>query len=744
MKKWSSDNIQNREAGFEEIVESARILADECISGIAIVGIEKHQVYSNDRWAEVTGLGSGVPPNRDWINAFFGSEELNLGDDFIEYLEMGILDKEKEIMIGSNSGEVKWIQVHARKVKNESGIKIGYILIVNDITELKESERNCSVILDNSPNGIAIIQDGKVIFVNDKLIDISGMEKEELLTLSFDDLDDIVLPEHHEWIKSNLIKTINNGPFEDRLEFRCINGNGERIWMETVTRMIKYKGRDSLLVYYSDISERKEFEKKLMESERISRAYFEMAPVGMNFVTKDGIPFRINRSFEEIFGYSEEELKSMKFTDYTHKDDVESSNELVNEILDGKRKNFVMEKRYIHKEGKIIWAQVYVSGIFDEEGKLMFFVTMVDDITERKEAEEKLRLSEKRYRNLFERSNDALFIHDLQGRILKVNGKAADITGFSENELLKMKIPDLHPDDAMEEIERALRLIAERGSVKFETYINLKDGRRLPVQIRSGIIDDETNLVMGMVLDISERKQMEESFTKRFMKFVLDDGNCYYSDVYKRDTCREAFKDLVNVGYSGLIFNRSRHDDRDEKRLMNVRYYHISTMKGERNIEPDPELIKNMVLELKPRSAVLIERLDYLGLRNDPDKIIRFIQDLCDIAFVNRIIVLLSYDSRLSDGSTIQMVRKEANMILPRMPIQLIPERLEILKYIFKQNLMGHNPMHNEIHRELEISKPTVRKRLKELSDAGYVLIKKKGSSKLVELTELGKQILKD
>ncbi len=136
-------------------------------------------------------------------------------------------------------------------------------------------------------------------------------------------------------------------------------------------------------------------EKHSASTERL-RAVFEGLDVGMILKDAEGKPLETNPALRRMLGYGEEELRGMVRSDFTVPEDAERDAELYRQVLAGKRDSFRIEKRYVRKDGGIMWGRLSVSRIEGAEGEPAFAVGVVEDITERKEAEEKLRKSEAR------------------------------------------------------------------------------------------------------------------------------------------------------------------------------------------------------------------------------------------------------------------------------------------------------------------------------------------------------------
>jgi PAS domain S-box-containing protein len=136
---------------------------------------------------------------------------------------------------------------------------------------------------------------------------------------------------------------------------------------------------------------RKRAEEALMASEKRFRALFESAPIGVSINNPQGTFVQVNKSLQEMIGFTEEELQQVNFGAITHAEDIAQSKQLFVEMVQGERKGFQVEKRYVKKNGDVMWASTNCAAIWDEGGIFVYTFAMVEDITKRKQAEQALR-----------------------------------------------------------------------------------------------------------------------------------------------------------------------------------------------------------------------------------------------------------------------------------------------------------------------------------------------------------------
>jgi PAS domain S-box-containing protein len=168
-------------------------------------------------------------------------------------------------------------------------------------------------------------------------------------------------------------------------------GLGERDLLVSYVPIIGPTGVERAASVIHDITEFKRAEKALKESEARFRAIFENAGIGIALVDMRGHPVESNPALQKMLGYSKAELASMPFTEYTHPDNAQANWDLFTEMVEGKRDHYQLEKRFCRKDGEVIWGQLTASLVRSQSGEPQYAVGMVEDISERKQAEEALR-----------------------------------------------------------------------------------------------------------------------------------------------------------------------------------------------------------------------------------------------------------------------------------------------------------------------------------------------------------------
>jgi PAS domain S-box-containing protein len=182
-----------------------------------------------------------------------------------------------------------------------------------------------------------------------------------------------------------------------------------------------YPGRDSLSVYFLDITKQKRADEALRENAERLRAMFNQAAVGIATGTLEGQFVEANQKFSDILGYSIEELRELTFLDVTHADDMEMTSSNTRRLLAGEIADLVYEKRYVRKDGSPVWSRSTVTLLKDAAGKPQRYVAVIEDITARKVAETALRESEERFRAIVQATPECVKVVGADGTLLAMN-----------------------------------------------------------------------------------------------------------------------------------------------------------------------------------------------------------------------------------------------------------------------------------------------------------------------------------
>ncbi|HQP32377.1 MAG TPA: PAS domain S-box protein, partial [Deltaproteobacteria bacterium] len=193
---------------------------------------------------------------------------------------------------------------------------------------------------------------------------------------------------------------------------------------------------ERVLHFATDITERKRAEEALKESEARFQTAFFMAPIGMALVGINGHFLGVNQAFCEMLGYSEKELDGMTFEQITHPEDLTRNREMVRSQLAGPARVHHLEKRYIAKDGRTVWASVNSLLIRNGKGQPLHFITHIQDISEHKRAEHLLHQERSRAREYLDIASVIMIALNVRGEIEMINRKGLSILGYEESELI--------------------------------------------------------------------------------------------------------------------------------------------------------------------------------------------------------------------------------------------------------------------------------------------------------------------
>jgi PAS domain S-box-containing protein len=277
---------------------------------------------------------------------------------------------------------------------------------------------------------------------------------------------------------------------------------------------LKVKGCYSFVI---DTTPRKRVEEALKQSEQRFRSVFLTSSVGMSIVSPDGKFLQVNPALCEMLGYTESELLELNTLNLTHPNDQSIALESMRQVFAGEVPGFQIEKRFLHKDGQVIWALVDISVVCNVKRQPLYFIGLVQNITARKQAEANLEAQRKFLRQVIDVVPSCIFVKDAEGRFLVINQAGSLVYGLPTEEILGKRVVDFHPAQ-QEQFERHMAINQEvmktlqPALTPADPVMNVHGELRWYKTIINPFIDADGQVqgVIGSATDITDLKLIEE------------------------------------------------------------------------------------------------------------------------------------------------------------------------------------------------------------------------------------------
>lgn len=500
-----------------------RTAIEQSPSTIVITDIDGKIEYVNPKFEEVTGYSydevKGQTPKILKTNLHDDAYYRKLWDD----IEAG-KTWQGEFKNKRKDGTEYWENATIAPIFDEDGTIVNFVAVKENITArknaeflLRESEEKYRFLTEGIRDTIWCldVQTQKMTYVSPSIHFLLGYTEAELDKIP---LLDLMPAQTQLWFVENLKNRLDDfltskqkNFYTDEVQF--FHKDGRLIWVEILSYYFLNENKNTIEIIGSarDTSARKLIENELRTSEERFRNSFEFSGIGMALVSTEGKWLQVNKRLCDILGYTQEELKQLTFQDITHPEDLDLDLGYVQSMLKGEIETYEMEKRYFHKTGKIVWVLLNVSMVCGVDGKPLYFISQINNITIRKKYEVALTQSEQRFRALFESASVMVCLQDQDGQILTANQKTADLTGYSIEELCSMNMADISTDYVRPDSGKGhWDVLFSKGSVSFEASCKRKDGAVFPVAVELAYtkMENET-MFISVVTDITDRKQYE-------------------------------------------------------------------------------------------------------------------------------------------------------------------------------------------------------------------------------------------
>ncbi|MFX1492101.1 MAG: PAS domain S-box protein, partial [Promethearchaeota archaeon] len=489
---------------FEKIARQAPL-------GVIVIQEEK-VLYANDELAQLIGYSLKdicKMTADDFLTFVSDADKIEASRRLKSAVAGDVKTKFYELRIKDKQGQPRWLQILPRLITVND--KPAILAMVIDATELKRIENAYRELVDHSLQGLIIIQDMKVVFANQAFADISGYTIDELFALSSEDIQASVHPDYQARVWGRMRDRLEGKDVPSHYHFKGIRKDGEERWLEMYVTIIQYNGQPAVQATFIDVTERQEADTRLQESEARYRGLFDAIPTGLYRTSVDGKIIDVNPAIVSLLGAKDKDaLLEMNAADfYVDQKERKQWHELMAQegIVSGH------EVQFKRLDGQTIWVRDSFRAIRDEDGNVIHFEGSLEDITERKRAEIALREREQRYRALFERTNDAVFILSLDLKHLDANQQAADLLGYTRDELIGMSTDEVVAPGEYKDSKRVLRALLAGDHVPvYERIFRKKNGEEFPVEINAALVFDAEGdplHIQSVARDITERKQAE-------------------------------------------------------------------------------------------------------------------------------------------------------------------------------------------------------------------------------------------
>ncbi len=455
----------------------------------------------------------------------------------------------QEYRIISKLGAHRWINIRTWVKRDRDNNITHFQGIILDITErrqteekLKESEEKFRKITEQSLLGVAIFQEGKIKYVNKALANLAEYSPIDIKEWPLNEFVKLVHPEDLPTVMQRMQEKLEDiKDVVSRYIFRILTKSGKIKWLEIISKVIIYQGSLAILATMIDITEKKQAEIKLQESEenlkklnevleqKVSertrdlkkseekyRFLYNETPIGIGTATKDGKVIAMNKTMEEIVGYGIKELNEMGISSlYVNS----NRREQLLSILQKESRVQDFEVRLKRKDGTEFLALMDIA-IIDLKGEKIIHST-VRDITERKLTDIKLKESEEKYRGFVNNISDIIYELDISGKCLYVSHQLFGISGFAPEEMIGQKVfKFVHPDDLMKVAEEVKRAFKSDVIQYIEFKLRHKDGHYIPISSRFNVITiGEKQKLTGVLVDMTERKKADQKLQESEEKY---------------------------------------------------------------------------------------------------------------------------------------------------------------------------------------------------------------------------------
>jgi len=482
-------------------------------NGMALLSKEGYFMEVNEKLCEITGYSANELKEVSFSDITY-KDDLPRDADYTNMLERGeasSYNKEKRYI--HKSGAIIWVSISTSIIKNpENEEDFYYVAQIQDVTDRKnsesqliEAEERFRTLVERSLVGVYIIQDDRFEYVNPAFYKLFGYTESEMLSLN--DFSDLVHEDDQQKIKANVAARMNGELLKARTEIKGVDKQGKIIWVEAYGSNITYKGRPAVIGTLVDITDRKQFEKE----QALLGSIVESIDEAIISISIDGFINSWNTGAQKIFDLKPWEAINHQLNEIIPSEILPNDEDLAL-VMNDDLLIENLEKKWLKKGG---WRNISISffPLKDRSNNLIGSTIVARDITNRIKAQQELKESEERYRDLVENASEALVVFKAKdGDFVHISNSAIELFKTSHDQLLDMSISDLSPKyqpdgkESRTQLRMYILKATKYNMIAFDwTFLDL-EGNQIPTEVRLTKVPSKEGLfVRGSIIDISER-----------------------------------------------------------------------------------------------------------------------------------------------------------------------------------------------------------------------------------------------
>jgi PAS domain S-box-containing protein len=482
--------------------------------------------YYSRRILDYAGVTPEQAQDWDWVEALHPEDRQPTLDAMEKSVRAGAEYLVEYRIRNAQTGEYRWFQGHAVAQRDAEGRILRWYGTSTDIQDRKDSQQ---LLLESEERLVRFIgamdeiafefdSEGRYLHVWSGDENLLKMPPGEFLGKR---VEEVLPQELAERLFSSFRRIRETGEPENLEYFLEVRG-GARWFLARIALVPSQGGAEPTFSFLArDITRLKEMEQSLQESQRRFRGLFDNAATGMALVAMDGRCLEANPFLCKMLGYSLEELRQTPFAAYSHPQDCPADIEEFERLGRGEINAYSLEKRFVRKDGQIVWGCLTVSLQRDEEDTPLYALAVVENITKRKEVEaQKSRLLDE-LEAIFASAAEGIILHDEDGTILRINPAAMGITGLSEAHRgadpceLYLSAPSRGPDGTIIPLQETPLYKALHGSAQRSQIVQFqrRDGQPVWISFSATPIFTTSGHQVGTVAtfaDITRLRELQE------------------------------------------------------------------------------------------------------------------------------------------------------------------------------------------------------------------------------------------